>query len=599
MRFYEQYSVAECGAVCLRMVLEYFGRHVAQDELRIACAVGRDGVSAKRLLEVARAYGLQATFGTRVELEALSAAPLPAILHWGFSHFVVLERCYRDGSALVVDPGSGRRRVPADELSREFTGVALFLAPGPGFVPGGQRPRRLAPYLSLLRAHRRSLVVLGIVSVLLQVTGTFSAKATQALLDEILPGHQVGLVLVLLLAMAILGLLQGAYSYARARLLLHVRSRLDLDLGSRFLGHVLRLRLSFIELRTVGDLLVRLGSNTTLRELLSTRALVTLLDGAMLVVVLALLATASPRLTTLVLGLAGLRAALTLAMRARWRDAISESILNQSRSQACAVELLNGILSVKAAGHEEQALVKWRRVMQVALSSSYRVSHLQAQADALGTVLGTLAPACVLTAGALECLAGRLTVGQVFGVGVLSGLAFHAAASLSDTWEVWQQAARHIDRIGDLLDQPPEEPPGLPPAPRLSGAINVEGVSFRYSPDAEDVLQGVDLAVRPGEFVALVGPSGSGKTTLAKLLVGLYRPTSGEVRFGDVDPRAATRIWWSARRAMRAAVRCHAFPRSTAAPASTKWLACWVVWRSPTPRASTRASCSRAELLAS
>jgi ATP-binding cassette, subfamily B, bacterial len=535
--FYEQYSVAECGAACLRMVLDYFGRRVSQDELRIACGVSRDGTTAKRLLDVARRYGLNARFGKKMEPEALRELPTPAILHWGFSHFVVLERCRRDGSAVVIDPGVGRRRVRPDELSREFTGVALFFEPGEGFRRGGRRHAYLGPYLALLRNEKGVIGSLAFLTVALQATATFYAKSTQAFLDEVLPRGYAGLAFALLAGMSLLAVLQGIYSYARAYILLHLHTRMDLRMGQRFLNHVLRLPLSFIEQRTVGDLMVRLESNIALRDILSVRALAAILDGGTLVVVMSLLVTSTPRVSAVVLVLAALRAALTVAVRARWRDAVSESILAHSRSQACAIEILGNSLAVKAAGAEKQTLGRWEQTMSKSLQAGLRVARLQAQADALGHLLSVFAPTCVVTFCALESFAGRLTVGQVFGISVLAGMAMTAANSLSETWEMWQQARRHMERIGDVLEERAEEPPGLPAAPRLSGAVELAGVSFRYSPTSEDVVRDVTLTIRPGEFVAVVGASGSGKTTLAKLLVGLYPPTRGRLTFDGLDPR--------------------------------------------------------------
>jgi ATP-binding cassette subfamily B protein len=77
----------------------------------------------------------------------------------------------------------------------------------------------------------------------------------------------------------------------------------------------------------------------------------------------------------------------------------------------------------------------------------------------------------------------------------------------------------------------------LGPAPRLSGRVRLEGVGFRYAQAAPDVLHDVDLAVEPGQRIAVVGPSGSGKSTLGKLLLGLYLPTQGDIRYDGLSLR--------------------------------------------------------------
>src|SRR5688572_28547590 len=102
-----QHTVTDCGPTCLAMVLAYFGREVRIEELREAMGCGRDGVSAFAILEAARIYNLNAR-GVKVELKDLARLPRPAILHWGFDHFVIFDRVSGD-RVHVVDPAHGAR----------------------------------------------------------------------------------------------------------------------------------------------------------------------------------------------------------------------------------------------------------------------------------------------------------------------------------------------------------------------------------------------------------------------------------------------------------------------------------------------------------
>jgi predicted double-glycine peptidase len=195
-----QLSRVECGAACLAMVLGFHGRRTGVAECREACGAGRAGATADTLLQAARGFGLQAK-GYALEPEACARVPLPAIVHWNFNHFVVLER-WSPGRVDVVDPAAGRRRLQPAEFDAGFTGVLLAFQPGPIFqrrarsrsrvwssylariwrVPGlkplvadrdcpspehdprrrrdrgpGQRPHRRARHARRSGAHRRSL----------------------------------------------------------------------------------------------------------------------------------------------------------------------------------------------------------------------------------------------------------------------------------------------------------------------------------------------------------------------------------------------------------------------------------------------------------
>src|SRR5258708_12683114 len=114
---------ADCGAACLAMTLGYLGRRVPLDELRAMTGTGRDGVTALSLLHAARAFGLTAR-GVRADLPGLKDLPRGTILHWEFSHFVVLDRTTRFGIR-VIDPALGYRFVREDDLRPSSTRVPI------------------------------------------------------------------------------------------------------------------------------------------------------------------------------------------------------------------------------------------------------------------------------------------------------------------------------------------------------------------------------------------------------------------------------------------------------------------------------------------
>jgi len=102
-----QGAATDCAAACLAMVLGAFGRATPLAEAREALGSGRDGATAADLCDAAAELGLEAQ-GYRADVDDLAALDLPAILHWRFDHFVVLERIRRD-RYVIVDPGRGRR----------------------------------------------------------------------------------------------------------------------------------------------------------------------------------------------------------------------------------------------------------------------------------------------------------------------------------------------------------------------------------------------------------------------------------------------------------------------------------------------------------
>lgn len=151
--FVAQSSTGNCGAACLAMVLGLHGRPMSLADVRRSCG---DDSTAPRLLAAARAYGLHAQAIGVNDPGQLSALPRGAILHWGFAHWVVLDRVGWRG-VRVVDPAHGPRWIDAEELDRQLTGVVLLLEPGEDFARPATGPAPGADPLSLRAQISRGL----------------------------------------------------------------------------------------------------------------------------------------------------------------------------------------------------------------------------------------------------------------------------------------------------------------------------------------------------------------------------------------------------------------------------------------------------------
>lgn len=533
--FVPQTSTADCGAACLAMVLAYHGKHVRLEEVRETAGVGRDGVDAFRLLEAARWYGLLGR-GVRIEdPSALRFLQRGAILHWGFSHFVVLERTSRRG-AVVLDPSLGRREVSREELRRELTGVVLLFDPGPDFAQSRPRDRGLGRYLDRLREQTGSLSRTVVLSVLLQLLALATPILTGLLVDRVVPRGDYPLLGLLAGGLAGVTLFHFLASLIRAHLLLALRTHLDARLTLEFLDHLIDLPYRFFQQRSAGDLLMRLNSNATVREILTSSALSGALDGVLVVLYLGLLAATDLGLAGLVVGLGLAQAGVFLLTRRRHRELMTSELRTQARSRTYQVQMLAGIETLKAMGAERRSVEQWSNLFVDELNVSLDRGRLAALSDSLLGALRLASPFAILVYGGLSVLDGGLTLGTMLAASALAAGFLAPLGTLVATGFQLQLLGSYTERLRDVLEMPKEEERGsVAPAPRLSGRITLDGVSFRYSQAAPLVVRSVSLEVAPGSFVALVGGSGAGKTTLAHLLAGLYRPTSGRILYDGLD----------------------------------------------------------------
>ena len=528
-----QTGPTECAAACLAMILGYHGRETSLRECTDRMGAGRDGATARTLAEAARSFGLHAQ-GYSIEPEHLAGLDLPIVAHWDFSHFVVVERCRR-GHVEVADPASGRRRYTLEEVDAHLTGVAVGFAPGPDFEARRERGShpwlRYAAGLVTLPGTRAVLAQVLLASLLLQLFGLAVPLTTKVVVDRVLPDGLSDALSLLALGIVVWVAALAAVGYLRSTLLVHLQARLDSRMMVGFFEHLLRLPYAFFQRRAAGDLMMRVASNSLIRELLTNQSLSLVLDGSFAIVYLTLLFVVSPPFGWLVAAIAAVQGGVLWLTTRPMHELMQRDVLADSAQQSYLVEALKGIATLKAAGAEPRTLERWSHLFHRYLDAALRRNRFAAGVETALTAVRTLAPLALLWFGAREVLAGDLSLGTMLALVALAGSFLGPLAALTAGGRQLQTVGVHLQRIGDVLDRAPEQEEPRRPVDRLAGRIEVDGVSFRYAADGLWVLRDVSFAVPAGGTVAFVGPSGSGKSTLAALLLGLYRPSEGEIRY--------------------------------------------------------------------
>ncbi|MEM7594636.1 MAG: NHLP family bacteriocin export ABC transporter peptidase/permease/ATPase subunit [Cyanobacteria bacterium P01_A01_bin.83] len=547
-----QMEAVECGAAALAIILGYFGRIVPLPELRQECGVSRDGSKASNVLKAARRYGLEAK-GFKRQLEKLQELDPPYIIFWQFNHFLVVEGLGKE-KVYLNDPASGPRTVSWSEFDEGFTGVVLVMNPGSEFVEGGNKQNIVLALRSRLQTVTAALVYCITAGFFLTLAKLLIPVFSQIFVDEILIQARWDWLRPLLLTMAITAVFQGTLTLLQLRYLRRLKIKLAVGMSGSFLWHILRLPIGFYAQRFAGEISERTRLNDEVAEVMSGQLATTVIDTSMIIFFAVVMFQYDAVLAVMVVSFAAIN---ILALRWIYRQRVDSNqrlIQEYGKAAGTSIAGLQYIETLKASGVESDFFSKWAGYYTKAINSQQELGVTNQVLSILPVTLTSLSSALLLVVGGWRVIEGHLSIGMLVAFQAIVKSFQEPVNNLVNFAGTMQELEGNIIRLDDVLDNPTddmltnkskihlsgEENNGhTVPAEyaRLKGYVELENLTFGYSRLDPPLIDNFSLSVKPGQRVALVGGSGSGKSTVAKLVAGLYKPWSGEIRFDD-RPRA-------------------------------------------------------------
>ncbi len=533
-----QAEITECGHACLAMIAAYHGNRLGLAELRRRFPPSGQGSSLKELGEIAAHLGMTAR-PLRAELGAVPHLERPCILHWDLDHFVVLKSVGRR-RAVVHDPAKGVLKLGPEEFSRHYTGIALELSPAPGFEKSA-RPNslRLSDLWSRMIGLKRSLLQLLALSLLLQLFSIAAPFYMQTVVDDVALRGDTGLLLTLAIGFLLLLVVETGTQALRSSVILHLSTRLHLQLAANLFQHLVRLPMTWFQRRHLGDVLSRFSSIDAVREILSTGLVTALVDGLMALIMLLIMFLYDVRLTLIVLGILALYILLRLILFPALRRLSQESIANHALCETSFMETARGMQTVKLLQKENERQGQWHNRLADAMNSDIRVARMGIGFDAANRLLFGVENILVVYFAAHGVIDNTLSLGMLFAFMSYKQRFTGAIDSLVNQFVELLMLGLHLERVSDIALADREATGVVLPAstrgPESGGLqIKANGLSFRYGSLEPWVFEGVDVTVPAGGSIALVGPSGCGKTSLLKCLMGLLPATEGELTINGV-----------------------------------------------------------------
>ena len=518
---------------------------IAADEAQLRHQHGREPFDLQRLLLAAQQLGLNAR-AVRQDPRRLARAPLPAVARDAAGRFFVVARI--EGAAALPAgtelPGSTRVLIqragepPAvialEELLRTWTGELILFTSKASF--SGQMAKfDFTWFIPAVVKYRRLLAEILLISLVLQLIGLATPLFFQVVMDKVLVNHAMQTLNVIAIGLICAMVFEALLSGIRTWVFAHTSSKIDVELGARLFRHLLNLPLAYFQSRRVGDSVARIRELENIRSFLTGNVMTLVLDLLFSFVFLGVMLWYSVTLTLVVLASIPVYLLLSLVFTPVIRRRLEDKFNKGAENQSFLVETISGIDTVKSMAVEPRWIQKWDQQLAAYVSSGLAVTNVATVAGGGVTLTSKLVTAAIMWIGATLVIDKQLTVGELVAFNMLAGQVSSPILRLAQLWNDFQQVAISMSRLGDILNTHPEVAGQKTRLPRLQGAIEFDQVSFRYRPDAADVLRQVSLKARPGEVIGIVGRSGSGKSTLTRLVQRLYVPDRGRVLVDGQD----------------------------------------------------------------
>jgi ATP-binding cassette subfamily B protein len=589
------------------MIAKYYGKNYTLQALRSKAFITKSGVSMLGISDAAESVGFR-TRGYRLNWEQLrDEVPLPCIVHWNQRHFVVVyeikkhKKVFAWGrgqaaggrklgakgivknkiqrhsvndlqdlhdldnskySVLVADPATGLLKYTESEFLKCWystksegvpEGTALLLEPTPEFYKLEDEEKSKLNFLYLLnyiRPYQKFILQLMMSMLTASVISLIFPFLTQSLVDTGIGNSNMAFIAMVLVAQLILSLSQTANGLLRNWISLHVTSRVSISLISDFLIKLMKLPISFFDVKLIGDIMQRIGDHNRIKSFLTDSLISIIFATITLIMYTIIMATYNLSiLGVFLLGSTFYIGWVVLFLKRR-RELDYKRFQQSSANQSNIVQLVTGMQEIKLNGCEKQKRWEWERI-QIKLFKVSLKSMMLNQNQQLGAALINQSKDIFISfLSAKAVINGDMTLGMMMAVQYIIGQLNAPIQQFIGFTQAAQDAHISLERLSEIHDREDEEKPEDDKINEITSDkdIEIRNLLFQYEgPNSEKVLNNISLTIPAKKITAIVGISGSGKTTLIKLLLGFYPPAKGEILLGGTQFSRFSQSEWRKR----------------------------------------------------
>ncbi|QEO44769.1 peptidase domain-containing ABC transporter [Vibrio cholerae] len=528
---------AECGIACLAMIADWHGYKINLRQLRVNLGASQHGMSLPRLIECAESINLSGR-AVRLDLEELKHLKTPCILHWNLNHFVVLNSV--KGNKIVIhDPASGILSLTLSDVNKSFTGIALELSPTHNFKKRDEKEKvKLSMLIGNTIGLKSALIKILIFSLVLESLALLLPILNQIVIDEVLVGNDENLLILIIVSIFLITAVKTLIGLAKDWATISLSVNFNMQWTANVFHHLFRLPIEWFEKRNIGNISAKFSAIDVIQNTLTTSVIQVLLDFVLVFGTLLVMLLYSPLLSIIAIIAAFLYALLRLTWFNTFKRAEENTWEERTKEDSYFLETIRGVLSLRVNETLSLRESTWKNLNINRLNAQLHELKLSMIYNTVNITLISLVSATVLWFGANLVLSGQFTIGMLVAFLSYQGRFSSSIGSLTDKFFEYKMLSVHNERLADIVlttkdlnNEHDLTPIRQHKISEENEKINVSNVSFAYGLDTPILLKNISFQLRDGEIVTLIGSSGEGKSTIAKLLLGIYKPTSGYIEY--------------------------------------------------------------------
>ncbi len=554
---YKQTEAKDCGPTCIKIIAKHYGKTINTQQLRTLSETTREGSSLLGLSDAVESMGFK-SLGVKLSLEKLEEAPLPCIVHWNKNHYVVLYKIKKD-TIYISDPAHGLisynrkefldRWIGKNSNEKTEDGIALLIEPTPRFYDSSFEEEVkfgfgfIFKYLFKYKKFLVQLIIGLLAGSLLQLVLPF---LTQSVVDVGIKNQDIDFVYLILIAQLFLFVGRALLDIIRSWILLHLSTRINISLISDFFIKLMKLPISYFDVRMTGDLLQRINDHKRIERILTTSSLTVVFSLFNLIIFSFVLGFYSLQIFgVFVLG-SVLYFAWVLFFFKKRKELDYKRFSEVSQEQSKVIELINGMQEIKLHNAERRMRWNWEYVQARLFKVATKSLALEQTQSVGSNFINELKNMFITILSAKLVIDGDITLGMMMAIGYIVGQLNSPISQLINFMRDIQDAQISIDRLGEIHMMDDEEKPEDKKGTNIphNANINIKNITFRYTGGLEPVLKDLSLEIPANKTTAIVGVSGSGKSTLMKLLIGFYSVDSGDIMINNFNLKSLSPKSW-------------------------------------------------------